>query len=295
MAAAACGPVAGAGANTAKTAHKEVRKSKDSRRRQAALLFLNNISLDGRPVCALSNGSATLREAGQQGVEAGVPATAPPLSSAGSHGAFSQLSAPVSNVVTLPRTNTYPPVSLHTTLASFNQGSSEVLSEEGKVDPLSSQGFPFSSTSGPTNPNLASSKYPAVTSTYNFTPLDPRQRWVFVPDRCFARFLGVNVAKSSRCSPPGRNLRPPFRGEVEKCEICRPVGDVTHSFVFLGVTLKAQRVLICRLVWYCSKFQGSCQVQPSRWAHLFLTNRLKRCRFSIQNHHKSSYCQTPPF
>ncbi|KAL7859838.1 hypothetical protein SRHO_G00149850 [Serrasalmus rhombeus] len=184
MAAAACGPYAGAGCNTTKPAHKEVRKSKDSRRRQAALLFLNNISLDGRPVCALSNGAASLRENGHQSAEAGVPAAAPPLSAlstAASYGAFSKLSAPVSggtNAAPLPRTSTYPPALLPTTLAGFSQGSSDVLSEGStvKVDPLSSQGFPFSPTSGPQNPSLVSCKSSVVCSSYNSAPLDLRQR-----------------------------------------------------------------------------------------------------------------------
>ncbi|KAI4878659.1 hypothetical protein NFI96_019366 [Prochilodus magdalenae] len=180
MAAAACGPLASAGGNTTKPAHKEVRKSKDSRRRQAALLFLNNISLDGRPVCALSNGTV-----GHQSGEASVPATAAAapslsiLSTAGSYGAFSQLSAPVSggtNAAPLPRTSTYPSALLPTTLVGFSQGSTDVVSEVGKVDPLSSQGFPFSSSSGPQNPSLISSKSPVVSSSCNPAPPDLRQR-----------------------------------------------------------------------------------------------------------------------
>ncbi|KAF0035638.1 hypothetical protein F2P81_010950 [Scophthalmus maximus] len=48
MATALCGASAGSGAPPAKSHREHRRKAKDSRRRQAALLFLNNISLDGR-------------------------------------------------------------------------------------------------------------------------------------------------------------------------------------------------------------------------------------------------------
>ncbi|XP_034445769.1 CDK5 and ABL1 enzyme substrate 2-like isoform X1 [Hippoglossus hippoglossus] len=50
MATALCGvQAAGSATKPAKTYREHRRKAKDSRRRQAALLFLNNISLDGRP------------------------------------------------------------------------------------------------------------------------------------------------------------------------------------------------------------------------------------------------------
>uniref|UniRef100_A0A673MHN7 CDK5 and ABL1 enzyme substrate 2-like n=1 Tax=Sinocyclocheilus rhinocerous TaxID=307959 RepID=A0A673MHN7_9TELE len=71
MAAAACGPRDCPRTNSAKPHKEHLRKSRDSRRRQAALLFLTNISLDGRPVYDLSNGIVGPREAEIQ---------APPLS-----------------------------------------------------------------------------------------------------------------------------------------------------------------------------------------------------------------------
>uniref|UniRef100_A0A671LI05 CDK5 and ABL1 enzyme substrate 2-like n=1 Tax=Sinocyclocheilus anshuiensis TaxID=1608454 RepID=A0A671LI05_9TELE len=58
MAAADCGPRGCPRTNSAKPHKEHLRKSRDSRRRQAALLFLTNISLDGRPVYNLSNGIA---------------------------------------------------------------------------------------------------------------------------------------------------------------------------------------------------------------------------------------------
>uniref|UniRef100_A0A672NJY3 Cdk5 and Abl enzyme substrate 2a n=1 Tax=Sinocyclocheilus grahami TaxID=75366 RepID=A0A672NJY3_SINGR len=58
-----CGPRGCPRTNSAKPHKEHLRKSRDSRRRQAALLFLTNISLDGRPVYDLSNGIVGPREA----------------------------------------------------------------------------------------------------------------------------------------------------------------------------------------------------------------------------------------
>ncbi|XP_036960816.1 CDK5 and ABL1 enzyme substrate 2 isoform X2 [Acanthopagrus latus] len=58
MATAVCGlQSTGRNSKSAKTHREYRRKVKDSRRRQAALLFLNNISLDGRPQGQLSDGN----------------------------------------------------------------------------------------------------------------------------------------------------------------------------------------------------------------------------------------------
>lgn len=173
-AAAACGPHGGT--TTAKPHKEHLRKSKDSRRRQAALLFLNNISLDGRPVYAFGNANG-LRETWNQSVEVGPPAVSLPVSTASSCGNFNQLS-PFSGTA-LPRTNTCPPAPLSmTAIAGFSQGmnSSEVSLESGRVDPLSSVGFPLSPTSGAQTPNPIIAKSPAVVSGVNCGPLDLRQR-----------------------------------------------------------------------------------------------------------------------
>ncbi|XP_060913782.1 CDK5 and ABL1 enzyme substrate 2-like isoform X2 [Labrus mixtus] len=53
------------GSKPAKLHREHRRKAKDSRRRQAALLFLTNISLDGRPLCQTSDGN-TDQNAGEE-------------------------------------------------------------------------------------------------------------------------------------------------------------------------------------------------------------------------------------
>lgn len=62
MATALCGlQSTGTTSKSTKTHREQRRKAKDSRRRQAALLFLNNISLDGRPQCQVSDKNADQR------------------------------------------------------------------------------------------------------------------------------------------------------------------------------------------------------------------------------------------
>ncbi|XP_013765902.1 CDK5 and ABL1 enzyme substrate 2 isoform X2 [Pundamilia nyererei] len=62
MATALCG-LQSTGSKSAKTHQDQRRKAKDSRRRQAALLFLSNISLDGRPQCQPSDGNVDQKAA----------------------------------------------------------------------------------------------------------------------------------------------------------------------------------------------------------------------------------------
>ncbi|MCI4387304.1 hypothetical protein PGIGA_G00072600 [Pangasianodon gigas] len=174
MAAAAAAACGSHGSTTAKTHKEHPRKSKDSRRRQAALLFLNNISLDGRPVYALGNG---LRDTWNQSVEVGAPAVSLPVSTASSCGNFSQMS-PFSGTA-LPRTNTCPPPPLPVTaVAGFSQAgnSSEVSLESGRMDPLSSVGFALSPTSGAQTPHPVIAKPPAVVSGATSGALELRQR-----------------------------------------------------------------------------------------------------------------------
>ncbi|XP_077074043.1 CDK5 and ABL1 enzyme substrate 2 isoform X2 [Siphateles boraxobius] len=179
MAAAACGPRVCPRTNSAKPHKEHLRKSRDSRRRQAALLFLTNISLDGRPVYNLSNGIVGPREAESRCVtlDVGVSSavTGPPPSTSSSYGTFTQVTSSISGgtATPIPRTNTYPaPLSPPPAL---NQGNSDVFTEDGRADPLSVQAPPLSPTFGPLNPVLGSSKTPSQFPGSNPVP-DPRQR-----------------------------------------------------------------------------------------------------------------------
>ncbi|XP_016359281.1 CDK5 and ABL1 enzyme substrate 2-like isoform X2 [Sinocyclocheilus anshuiensis] len=175
MAAAACGTRGCPRTNSAKPHKEHLRKSRDSRRRQAALLFLTNISLDGRPVYDLSNGIVGPREAESLCVDVGAAAvTDPPLATPISYGTFTQVSSISEGAATpLLRTNTYPgPLSPP---PAFIQGSCDVFTEDGRTHSLSVQAPPLSPTCGPLNPFSGSSKSPSQFPGSNPVP-DPRQR-----------------------------------------------------------------------------------------------------------------------
>lgn len=84
MATAVCGlQSTGTNSKPARTHREPRRKVKDSRRRQAALLFLNNISLDGRPQPQLNDGNGNQKTAEDQrlgGRDGGAAAVPPPAS-----------------------------------------------------------------------------------------------------------------------------------------------------------------------------------------------------------------------
>ncbi|MBN3293912.1 CABL2 enzyme, partial [Polypterus senegalus] len=86
MAAALCSSRSALSNNPGSKAPKDQRKTRDSKRRQAALSFLSNISLDGRPLYQLSNGNPLSRQADVNDQERGtaVEAAGPQSSTAAS-------------------------------------------------------------------------------------------------------------------------------------------------------------------------------------------------------------------
>ncbi|CAB1335790.1 unnamed protein product [Coregonus sp. 'balchen'] len=139
MAAAAC--------STSKPRKEHLRKSRDSRRRQAALLFLSNISLDGRPVQPLDHGNRDPHRRDGEFLVADIGATVAGMSTASSssYGTFGNLPTSVScgavgNVSPVPRLGviTVPPV-LVLPSDSFNDGTTEVFLER-RGGSFSSQG-----------------------------------------------------------------------------------------------------------------------------------------------------------
>ncbi|XP_016088611.1 CDK5 and ABL1 enzyme substrate 2-like [Sinocyclocheilus grahami] len=122
MAAAACSTQSTLNPCTGKLHREHLRKSKDSRRRQAALLFLTNISLDGRPV--RNNVSA----AGPSDAEfqcSDIGATVSELSAvASSDGNFPSLSVPRLGLLNVP-----PILVLPSDSEFSNAGSTELFLE----------------------------------------------------------------------------------------------------------------------------------------------------------------------
>ncbi|XP_028849081.1 CDK5 and ABL1 enzyme substrate 2 [Denticeps clupeoides] len=177
MAAAACGPQRATVGSAAKP-HKELlRRTKDSRRRQAALLFLTNISLDGRPVYRLSNGSSAIKEAESRSEEVGAPPAGLALSTTSSYGTITHLSTSASGggsaVTPLPRASTLPSALLLSGAGDSGPGGADYLllplDGGGKAEPLSSQGSPLS-------PNPARSPTAPSLQNGSSVPTDPRGR-----------------------------------------------------------------------------------------------------------------------
>ncbi|KAJ8259947.1 hypothetical protein GJAV_G00175300 [Gymnothorax javanicus] len=185
MAADACSSQRAAGNGFSAKPHKDhLRKRKDSRRRQAALLFLNNISLDGRPTFNLSNGNVVQRGTTYNCMDSGAMVVGQPVSPASSYGTFTRLSAAVSGggATPAPRTGigSGPPALVLSTTSGFTaSGASERLLDGVKVDPLTSQTSLLSPVAAPQQiPLLATCKSPTLLSVQscNSVNLETRQR-----------------------------------------------------------------------------------------------------------------------
>ncbi|XP_038841833.1 CDK5 and ABL1 enzyme substrate 2-like isoform X2 [Salvelinus namaycush] len=141
MAAAACTAVNNTAVNNTTNPQKQHRrKSRDTRRRQAALFFLSNISLDGRPVQQTYHGN---RDGELFGGDIG--ATVAGMLTVSSYGTFTNLPTSVScgtvgNVSAVPGLGviTVPPI-LVLPSDSFNDGTTEVFLER-REGSFSSQG-----------------------------------------------------------------------------------------------------------------------------------------------------------
>lgn len=150
MAAAACSPLS---ACPAKEAHP--RKSKDTRKRRAALLFLTNISLDGRPVIHINSAAEF------EGTEAGAAAAG------GSYSTFSNLSA-VSALLSVPPILVLPSDSEYDHAESTETFPGSFSSSQGNLlSPCSLQPSPVGARKSPTLLSVQSCA----------SSLDSRQRW----------------------------------------------------------------------------------------------------------------------
>ncbi|MGH0176136.1 UNVERIFIED_CONTAM: hypothetical protein FKN15_011330 [Acipenser sinensis] len=159
--------------NSSKPLKDRQRKSRDSRRRQAALSFLNNISLDGRPIYHLSNGNYNHknREAEIQDKEVGASATSYGTVLPAALSGASATQAPRSGVVN------GPPILVLPSNSEVNSVfGSEVFLEGSGVGPLTQQGtFLLLSPSGlPQTPLLGNccTKPPTLLSVQNCNTLN---------------------------------------------------------------------------------------------------------------------------
>ncbi|XP_031422126.1 CDK5 and ABL1 enzyme substrate 2 [Clupea harengus] len=165
MAAAACSAHCTLGSCSSKPQKEHLRRSRDSRRRQAALLFLSNISLDGRPVQHVNNANQLgHRDSEFQGTDNGSTNAARLSPATSSCGTFHNLSASVScgAVSSVPRLGVLnvPPILVLPSDSGFNDvGSTEVFLERGRgcfssqgnlLSPASLQPTPLGPRKSPT-------------------------------------------------------------------------------------------------------------------------------------------------
>lgn len=184
MAAAACSTQSTLNPCANKLHREHLRKSKDSRRRQAALLFLTNISLDGRPVRSNASCTAAPFDAELQGAEFGA-AVCELSAAASSDGTFTNLSAPKLGLLSVP-----PILVLPSDSGLCKAGSAEVLLDRERGSSFSSQGNLLSPSSLQPTP-LGPRKSPTLLSVQSCgSSLESRPRWVVYRFlRCHSRSL----------------------------------------------------------------------------------------------------------
>ncbi|XP_063064912.1 CDK5 and ABL1 enzyme substrate 2 [Engraulis encrasicolus] len=142
MAAAACSAHCTISSSNSKPQKEHLKRNRDSRRRQAALLFLNNISLDGRPVQHVNNANhLNHRDSDFPGTDNVSTHTARLSPAPSSCGTFHNLSASVS-CGAVPRLGVLnvPPILVLPSDSGFNDvENTEVFLERGRGS-FSSQG-----------------------------------------------------------------------------------------------------------------------------------------------------------
>ncbi|XP_055747859.1 CDK5 and ABL1 enzyme substrate 2-like [Salvelinus fontinalis] len=181
MATAVFGRQCTTGSITAKSHKEHLRKGKDSRRRQAALLFLNNISLDGRPLYHLSNGNHGQREAAElrNRDATGAQATGHPLFSSSIYGTVSLVAPSLAGgaAPTVAGISGLSPVPPNLGMSTDTGSSTAVRCSEvffEGVDPMVPPDTPLCPTSGPQTFN-PSAKSSFVLQTQNSVPGDTQR------------------------------------------------------------------------------------------------------------------------
>ncbi|TKS76830.1 CDK5 and ABL1 enzyme substrate 2 [Collichthys lucidus] len=182
MATAVCGlQSTGGNGKPAKIRREHRRKAKDSRRRQAALLFLNNISLDGRPQCQVKDGIADPKDAEEHRLEDRDASVLPPP--AEGQEAVAQVTEPAAagggsssslpGVVSPAR----PSLVMSPGLTSSTVGANEVFLEGGSTTETLTPDTPMSPVSGGHQPcSRVKSTPTALSPVPAGNTVDSRQR-----------------------------------------------------------------------------------------------------------------------
>ncbi|KAL6119367.1 cables2 [Pungitius sinensis] len=170
----------------AKTHREHRRKAKDSRRRQAALLFLTNISLDGRPQCQPSGGNTDRKAAEEQRLRSGDGAAVVVPPPAESQEPVTQVTEPAAAAAGSGSSSSFPGVAGGTRLSAMISpghtgatafGANEVFLEGGgAAEPLTPDTTLSPVTTGHTASSRVRSTPAAISPVPAASSLDPRPR-----------------------------------------------------------------------------------------------------------------------